>query len=95
MSANLIKIGVACPLSGERAAFFEWLTKAGYEPVAIASLDAIGQEARAIEALIADVALVPKRDLARLVKTLDPIVRSCSWAARKTASKTCRVMRRG
>ena len=72
MSANLIKIGVACPLPGERAAFFEWLTKAGYEPVAIAAIDTIGQEARAIEALIADVALVPKKDLARVVRMLGP-----------------------
>ena len=33
MAANLIKIGVACPLPGERAAFLEWLTDTGYEPV--------------------------------------------------------------
>ena len=72
MSANLIKIGVACPLPGERGAFFEWLTKAGYEPVAIASLDTISQDARTIEALIADVSLVPKGELARIVRMLGP-----------------------
>jgi len=72
MSANQIKIGVACPLAGERAAFFEWLTKAGYEPVSIAAIDTIGQEAQSIEALIADVSLVPARDLARLVRKLGP-----------------------
>ena len=71
MSANRIKIGVACPLPGERGAFFEWLTKAGYEPVALAALDTIG-EMRSIEAVIADVSLVPNGDLARLVKMLGP-----------------------
>ena len=72
MSANLIKIGVACPLPGERAAFFEWLTKAGYEPVSINTIDTINQEARSIEALIADVSLVTKKDLARVVRMLGP-----------------------
>ena len=27
--SSSIKIGVACPIPGERAAFLEWLTKAG------------------------------------------------------------------
>ena len=29
---NTVKVGVACPIPGERAAFLEWLTHAGYEP---------------------------------------------------------------
>lgn len=69
-----VKIGVACPIPGERAAFLEWLTLAGYEPVPMISLDGLARElaARPIEALVADVSLVPKQDLPRLVKTLGP-----------------------
>jgi hypothetical protein len=71
-SRTPVKLGVACPIPGERAAFLEWLTLAGYEPVPMISLDTLTRElaARPIEALIADVSLVPKQDLPRLVKTL-------------------------
>ena len=74
MSQNQIKIGVACPIAGERAAFFEWLTKAGYEPVAVNSIDVVSRDlnTRSIEALIADVSLVPAKDLPRVVKMLGP-----------------------
>ncbi len=71
MSANQIKIGVACPVAGERAAFFEWLTKAGYEPVAVSGLDTVTRDMN-IEALIADVSLLPNRDLTRIVRVLGP-----------------------
>lgn len=69
-----MKVGVACPIPGERAAFLEWLTLAGYEPVPMLSIDALARElnARPIEALLADVSLVSKTDLPRLVKTLGP-----------------------
>ncbi len=67
-----VKIGVACPKAGERAAFLEWLNLAGYEPVPVASIEAATTDLsmRALEALIADVSLVPARDLSRIVKLL-------------------------
>jgi hypothetical protein len=63
---------VACPIAGERAAFLEWLTLAGYEPAPLLNLDKVGRELSAtpIEALIADVSLVSAVELPRLVKTL-------------------------
>jgi hypothetical protein len=71
-SSHLVKIGVACPIPGERAAFLEWLTLAGYEPVPVINIEGIGRDlaSRPIEALIADVSLVPASRLANLVKTL-------------------------
>lgn len=74
-SSNAVKIGVACPIPGERAAFLEWLSLAGYDPAPMISLDAVGREltaAQPIEALIADVSLVSKADLARLIRVLGP-----------------------
>lgn len=73
-TSNPVKIGVACPIPGERAAFLEWLTLAGYEPVPMLTVDNITREmnARPIEALIADVSLVPKNDLPKLVRALGP-----------------------
>ena len=72
MASNQIRIGVACPNPGERAAFLEWLSYAGYEPVPMLTVDMSGREYanRPIEALIADVSLVSKADLPRLVRTL-------------------------
>jgi hypothetical protein len=72
MAASSIRIGVACPVPGERAAFLEWLTLAGYEPMPMLSLDTIGRElgSKPIEALIADVSLLSASDLPRIVKTL-------------------------
>lgn len=74
MVVNSVRIGVACPIAGERAAFLEWLALAGYEPVPMLSIDTVGRDlnARPIEALIADVALVSAADLPRIVKTLGP-----------------------
>jgi hypothetical protein len=84
MAANSVKIGVACPLPGERAAFLEWLSGTDYEPVPMLNLetvakdlsartiDARNSEARPIEALIADVSLVSAADLPRVVKMLGP-----------------------
>src|SRR5262245_14388074 len=67
-----IKIGVACPIPGERAAFLEWLGFAGYEPVPMLSIDALVRDlvSRPIEALIADVQLVSPADLPRIVRIL-------------------------
>lgn len=71
-ASNPIKIGVACPIPGERAAFLEWLGLAGYEPIPMLSIDGIGRDLtlRPIEALIADVELVPKAELPRVAKVL-------------------------
>ncbi len=70
-SSNTVKVGVACPIPGERAAFLEWLSLAGYEPVPMLNIDAVGREtSRPIEALIADVSLIPRADLPRVVKLL-------------------------
>src|SRR5215204_5162024 len=73
-SSHSIKIGVACPIPGERAAFLEWLTLAGYEPVPMISIDGIARDisTRPIEALIADVSLIPRSELPRVVKVLGP-----------------------
>jgi len=70
----MVRIGVACPIPGERAAFLEWLSLAGYDPSPMLNLDTIGRElnARPIQALIADVSLVPVAEFPRLVKTLGP-----------------------
>lgn len=72
MAGNPVRIGVACPVAGERAAFLEWLTLAGYDPMPMLSIDTVGRDltTRPIEALIADVSLVSASDLPRIVKTL-------------------------
>ena len=74
MAATTVKIGVACPIPGERAAFLEWLTQAGYEPVPILTLENLSRDlvTRPFEALIADVSLVKPTDLPRIVKLLGP-----------------------
>lgn len=66
------RIGVACPIPGERAAFLDWLSSAGYEPVPMLGLDVLARDlpTRPIEALIADVSLVPAIDLPRLIRVL-------------------------
>lgn len=68
----LERIGVACPILGERAAFLDWLSSAGYEPVPMLDLDALARDlsTRPVEALIADVSLVPAADLPRLIRIL-------------------------
>jgi len=73
-SSHTVRIGVACPSPGERAAFMEWLSLAGYEPVPMISIDGISRDlsTRPIEALIADVSLVPKAQLPHVVKALGP-----------------------
>ena len=72
MATNTVRIGVACPITGERAAFIEWLKLAGYEPVPMLGLGLLARDmaAKPIEALIADVSLVSAEDLPRIVKVL-------------------------
>ena len=74
MAANPVKIGVACPIAGERAAFLEWLTLGGYAPVSMTGIDTVFRDmaTRPIEALIADVSLVTAADLPRIVRLLGP-----------------------
>jgi hypothetical protein len=62
------------PDPGERAAFVEWLSAAGYEPLPMISIDSVGRDlnTKPIEALIADVSLVSAAELPRLVKLLGP-----------------------
>ena len=74
MAATTVKIGIACPITGERAAFIDWLTMAGYEPVPMLTLDNLSRDltTRPVEALIADVALIKPADLPRIVKLLGP-----------------------
>ena len=59
MASNSVRIGVACPVAGERAAFLEWLTLAGYDPMPMLNIDTIARDlgTRPIEALVADVSL--------------------------------------
>ena len=72
MTANNVKIGLACPIPGERAAFQEWLIEAGYQAVPMMSLESVVREMKAtpFEALIADVALLSAAELPRLVRTI-------------------------
>jgi hypothetical protein len=52
----------------------EWLTLAEYEPIPMLNLDGVGRDlnGRPIEAVIADVSLVPAADLQRVVRMLGP-----------------------
>jgi hypothetical protein len=70
--SNGVRIAVACPIPGERAAFLEWLSSAGYEPVPMLDLDRMAKDlsARPVEALIADAELVPAVELPRIVRIL-------------------------
>src|SRR6187402_2445945 len=68
------RIGVACPILGERAAFQDWLSASGYEPVPMLDLDLLTRDlsTRPIEALIADVSQVSAIDLPRFLRILGP-----------------------
>ena len=72
MAANQVKIGVACPIPGERAAFMEWLSDTAYQAVPMMSLESVPREmtTNPFEALIADTALITAPDLPRIVKML-------------------------
>ena len=72
MAANQVKIGVACPIPGERAAFMEWLKSGGYQAVPMMSLESVTREMNAnpFEALIADVSLISATELPRIVRLL-------------------------
>jgi len=57
-------IALACPVHGERSTLVGWLSESGYAPVAIPDLSSLEEslQASAFEALIADLALVPRED---------------------------------
>jgi hypothetical protein len=68
------RIGAACPVISERASLIDWLAAAGCEPVPMFDLASLPSalEADAMEALIADAALVPETVLPGLLRTLGP-----------------------
>jgi hypothetical protein len=72
--ATKVRVGVACPIPGERAAFIEWLNGAGYEPVPMLDIDSVARDlsTRPIEALISDARFVTAIDLPRIVRLLGP-----------------------
>lgn len=74
MAANPTRIGLVCPIAGERAAFSEWLNLAGYTPVTMTNIETVARDiaTRPVQALIADVSLVSASDLPRIVKMLGP-----------------------
>jgi hypothetical protein len=69
-----IRIGIACPITGERAAFIEWLDAAGYEPMPMLDLRSIvsTMETRPMEAILADNEVAPAAELASVIRTLGP-----------------------
>jgi hypothetical protein len=68
----LPRIGIACPLPGERAILLEWLDAGGYEPVPMLDLSALAStlETRPMEALVADASLVSETSLPGVIRTL-------------------------
>jgi len=70
--SSRIRIGVACPIPAERATLMEWLDAAGYEPVPMIDLATVlgALDARPMEALVADAALLSEVELPYLVRTL-------------------------
>lgn len=66
-------IVVACPSPSERASVAEWLGQSGYDPLPIPDLSQLDRDlhARPIEAVIADMALVPgDSDVSGLMRRL-------------------------
>src|SRR3990167_5532599 len=70
--SSKVRIAVACPIPGERAAFMEWLSEAGYDTIPRLDLAGIARAraARPVEALLADAVLVPAVELPRVVRIL-------------------------
>lgn len=67
-----VSIAVASPVFTDRVAMAEWLGQSGYDPVAMHDLSQLDDlPGRAIEALIADIALVPRgHDVTTLIRRL-------------------------
>ncbi len=66
---NRASIAVACLEAAERASISEWLSQSGYDPVIVSDLSRLDEDlkAHAVEALIADLAMVPREDDVRSV----------------------------
>ena len=69
-----IRIGIACPIPGERAAFIEWLDAAGYEPMPMLDLRSMvtNMETRPLEALLVDNQVASAADIASVIRLLGP-----------------------
>jgi hypothetical protein len=70
---NRASIAVACLEPAERASVSDWLSQSGYDPVAVSDLSRLDENLRtnAVEAMIAEVAMVPREDDVRsLVRRL-------------------------
>ena len=61
---NRASIAVACLQPAERASVSDWLSQSGYDPVAVSDLSRLDEDLHAnpVEALIAEMALVPRED---------------------------------
>ena len=69
-----IRIGIACPIPGERAAFIEWLDAAGYEPVPMLDVRSLAStiETRPMEAILVDNDIAPPSEMPALIRALGP-----------------------
>jgi hypothetical protein len=73
-------VAVACPTSSERASVIEWLSNAGYLPVALPDLLSLDRvlQGQPVEALVADLGAAPRedhvRDLMRRLGANRPLV---------------------
>jgi hypothetical protein len=72
--SSRVRVGVACPIPAERAAFLEWLEGAHYEAVGLLDLASIvnSLETRPFEVLVADVKIFKKDDLPFITRLLGP-----------------------
>lgn len=73
----LPRIGVACPIPGERAALLEWLTASGFAPVPMIDAESIGRhlEANGFEVLAIDADLLrPAAPTLRLLGPNRPLI---------------------
>ena len=61
---NRASIAVACLQPAERASVSDWLSQSGYDPVAVSDLSRLDEDLHTnpVEALIAEMALVPRED---------------------------------
>jgi hypothetical protein len=77
---NRASIAVACTQPAERASVSDWLSQSGYDPVAVSDFSRLDDElqSHAVEALIAELALVPRendvRDLVRRLGSNRPLM---------------------
>jgi hypothetical protein len=70
--ATAPRIGLACPVPGERAEFLEWLSGAGYDPVPMLDPTSVAREleSKGFQALIADQEIVTHPDAPLFMRSL-------------------------